>query len=239
MLAVQHRLPLALAARVRSCRRPFRPSPGQGPYRLPHDVRDRLVLALAPFRNRDAALTLAVFIARFWSVPGRVGGSFPIDRRELADHEGLELTEARVRGAIKTLEAVGYLDRAIPASGSRYKATEQGLHRRPILYVFGSEYGSAFVQANKRAQAARGGVSGARRAMMPASTASRAPTALLQAHRTISPKSKSQAEPKVIMGEIRSGVLADASAPSALELALQRLGTGVFGLPRLGSGGVK
>jgi hypothetical protein len=77
MLAVQHRLPLALAARVRSCRRPFRPSPGQGPYRLPHDVRDRLVLALAPFRNRDAALTLAVFIARYWSVPGRVAGLVP------------------------------------------------------------------------------------------------------------------------------------------------------------------
>ncbi len=233
MLAVQHRLPLALAARVRNCRRPFRPSPGQGPYRLPHDVRDRLVLALAPFRNRDAALTLAVFIARYWSVPGRVAGSFPIDRRALTDHEGLELTEARVRGAIKTLEAVGYLDRAIPASGSRYKATEQGLHRRPILYVFGSEYGSAFVLANKRAQAARGGVSGARR-IIPASTSSRAPVGHAGGLAN-SPKSKSQAEPKVIMGEIvkRSCLPAQPSAPTPLDLALQRLGEAI-GKPSLG-----
>ncbi len=127
------------------------------PYRLPHDVRDRLTAALAPFRNREAAFTLATFLARFWSVSGRVAGSFPIDRRALAAHEGLELTEARVRGAIRTLEAVGFLERALAPSGSRYKATEDGLHRKPILFVFGSEYGLAFISANKRAQAARGG----------------------------------------------------------------------------------
>ena len=77
-----------------------------------------------PFRNREAAFALATFLARFWSVPGRVGGSFPIDRRALADHEGLGLTEARVRGAIRTLEAVGYLERAIAPS-----ALERALQR--------------------------------------------------------------------------------------------------------------
>src|SRR3954452_14383311 len=30
-----------------------------GDYRLPHDVRDRLAAALAPFRNRDTVFTLA------------------------------------------------------------------------------------------------------------------------------------------------------------------------------------
>ncbi len=97
---VQHQLAFArpLQARVRSVRRPFRPSQGEGPYRLPHEVRDRLTSALASFRNRDAAFTLATFLARFWSVPGRVAECFPIDRRALAAHEGLELTEARVRG---------------------------------------------------------------------------------------------------------------------------------------------
>lgn len=191
------------------------------------------MLALAPFRNRDAALTLAVFIARFWSVPTRVLGSFPIDRRALAEHEGLELTEARVRGAIKALEAVGFLDRAIPASGSRYKATEHGLHRKPILYVFGSDYGSAFVQANKRAQAARGGVSGARRTI-PAPTSSRAPVGLVGALAN-SPKSKSQAKPLVLMGEVRreSSIPAEPSQDSALERALQRLGMAI-GKPSLG-----
>src|SRR3954465_4360690 len=115
-----------LAARVRSVRRPFRPSRGEGGYRLPRDIAARLTAALAPFRNREAAFTLALFLARFWSVPGRVSGAFPIDRRALADPAGLELTEARVRGAIKTLEAAGFLDRAL-VSGSSYKPTEQGL----------------------------------------------------------------------------------------------------------------
>ena len=236
MIAVQHRLAFArpLAARVRSVRRPFRPAAGEGAYRLPHDVRDRLTTALAPFRTREAAFTLATFIARFWSVPGRVAGSFPIDRRALADHESLELTEARVRGAIRTLEAVGFLERVIPASGSRYKATEHGLHRKPILFVFGAEFAPAFIAANKRARAARGSDMRARRPIMPASSPG-PPAAFSGASRANSPKSKSEAKPQVIMGEIRSriGLPAEPSAPTALELALQRLSEGVFGKPRI------
>jgi hypothetical protein len=156
-----------LAARIRSARRPFRPAPGRGPYRLPHDVADRLRESLAPFRNRDAAFALAVFLARFWSIPGRVAGAFPIDRRALADHAGLELTEARVRGAIRTLEAVGFLDRAISAPGSLYKPTPEGLHRKPILFVFGPDYAPAFIAANARAAAARGRRLGDRRPFHP------------------------------------------------------------------------
>src|SRR5215216_4753915 len=124
MLAVQHRLVLA-RPRTRSARRPFRPSQSTGTYRLPHDVQDRLVASLAPFRNRDAAFALAKFLARFWSAPGRVVGSFPIDRRALADHPDLGLTEARVRGAIRVLEEIGFLARAL-TSGSDYKATPDG-----------------------------------------------------------------------------------------------------------------
>ncbi len=169
---VQHQLAFArpLQARARAVRRPFQPSQGEGPYRLPHDVRDRLTSALVPFRNREAAFTLATFLARFWSVPGRVTGSFPIDRRALADHEGLRLTEGRVRGAIRTLEAVGFLERAIPAAGSRYKATEGGLHRKPVLFVFGPEYAPAFLTANNRARAARGGDRRDRRPVTPAAS---------------------------------------------------------------------
>jgi hypothetical protein len=145
MLAIQRRLPLILPMRprVRNVRRPFHPSQDQGPYRLPHEVRDRLASALASYRNRDAAFALAIFLARFWSMPSRIIDAFPIDRRELAGRSDLGLTEAKVRGAIRVLEEVGFLDRAIPASGSRYKATEDGLHRKPILFVFGSDYGSA------------------------------------------------------------------------------------------------
>jgi hypothetical protein len=64
MLVAQARLPLAvpMRARVRSMRRPFHPSQGQGPYRLPRDVQDRLSSSLAPYRNREAAFALAVFL---------------------------------------------------------------------------------------------------------------------------------------------------------------------------------
>src|SRR4051812_48018631 len=97
-------LPRSTPVRLRSVRRPFTPSQPQGPYRLPHRVRDCLTSALTPYRNRDAALTLAVFIGRFWSIPSRVLTAFPIDRRELADRPDLGLTEAQVRGATRALE---------------------------------------------------------------------------------------------------------------------------------------
>src|SRR3954468_16108466 len=149
--------------RSRSNRRPFTPSPCAGPYRLPRDVRDRLTTALAPFRNRDAAFALATFLGRFWSMPNRLLSAFPIDRRELADHAALGLTEARVRGAIRTLEEVGFLDRAV-VSGSTHKPTPDGLHRKPVLFMFGRDYGQLFGAANKRAAAAHERRSGARRA---------------------------------------------------------------------------
>ena len=122
--------------RSRSNRRPFTPSPCAGPYSLPRDVRDHLAAALMPFRNRDAAFALATFLGRFWSAPNRLLTAFPIDRRELANHAALGLTEARVRGAIRTLEEAGFLDRAA-ASGSTHKPTPDGLHRKPVLFIFG------------------------------------------------------------------------------------------------------
>jgi hypothetical protein len=114
MLVAQARLPFAvpMRARVRSIRRPFHPSQGEGPYRLPRDVRDRLSSALAPYRNREAAFALATFLGRFWSTPSRIVDTFPIDRRELADRPDLGLSERRVRSAIRTLEEIGFLDRA-------------------------------------------------------------------------------------------------------------------------------
>src|SRR4051812_4041083 len=154
-------LPRPPSARRRGSRRPFAPSQG-GVYRLPHDVRDRLAAALMPFRNREAAFALATFLGRFWSTPARLLTAFPIDRRELAEHAVLGLTEARVRGAIRTLEEVGFLDRAV-APGSTHRPTPDGLHRKPVLFMFGSNYGPLFSAANRRAAAARGRRSGSRR----------------------------------------------------------------------------
>src|SRR4051795_10077606 len=178
--------------RSRGVRRPFTPAPSAGPYRLPRDVRDRLTEALAPFRNRDAAFALAVFLGRFWSTPSRLLQAFPIDRRELADHAALGLTEARVRGGIRTLQEVGFLDRAV-ASGSTHRLTPDGLHRRPVLFMFGSDYGPLFGKANRLAAAARERRSGRRRTPTPA-TPSRPPTGFLMARPLNSPKSKAKSK---------------------------------------------
>src|SRR5215213_1868852 len=175
-------------SRQRRSRRPFTPS-SAGPYRLPRDVRDRLTVALVPFRNRDAAFALATFLGRFWSAPNRLLTAFPIDRRELADHAALGLTEARVRGAIRTLEEVGFLDRAI-VSGSTHRPTPDGLHRRPVLFLFGSDYGPLFSAANRRATAARERRSGARRTLLPPANPLRPSTGLQMARPLNSPKNK-------------------------------------------------
>ena len=206
--------------RRRSSRRPFTPSPCDGPYRLPRDVRDHLTAALAPFRNRDAAFALATFLGRFWSTPNRLLTAFPIDRRELAGHAALGLTEARVRGAIRTLEEVGFLDRAV-ASGSTHKPTPDGLHRKPVLFMFGSDYGPLFSAANRRAAAARERHSGARRTLTPANPP-RASTSVLKAWPLNSPKNKDSEASKVIMGEIRPKPLHPPLQNSALDAALGR-----------------
>lgn len=230
MLSVQPRLPLIvpIQARERRVRRPFHPSQEGGVYRLPRDVRDRLAAALAGFRNRDAAFALATFIARFWSVPGRVVGSFPIDRRELAGRPDLGLTEAQVRGGIRVLEEVGFLDRSFPPSGSRYRATDEGLWRKPILFSFGVEYAPAFIRANGRAAAARGGGVHNRRAV-PMDAARRPSTTPEKAPPLKSPKSNSEAVKTVIMGDlVKSGIPPKAFEPNPkLESALDQLLQGI------------
>jgi hypothetical protein len=185
---------------------------------------------LAPYRNREAAYALAVFLARFWSTPSRITDAFPIDRRALVEHGELDLTERRIRSAIRVLEEVGFLDRAV-ASGSRYKATEDGLRRKPILFMFGSDYAPAFIAANRRAAAARGGHPGERRPI-PSEAARQAPAARFEASLTKWPKGKSEAESPVLMGQLvkTSGIPPKAFEPDPrLEAALERLRQGVIG----------
>ncbi|MFH6786795.1 hypothetical protein [Methylobacterium sp. MA0201] len=132
-------------------------------YRLPRAVADRLDAALQGRKNAPACLALAHFLARFWSSPRRLLCAFPIDRRALAEHEVLGLTEARVRGALAVLVEIGFLARYEPDAGKRYQRTEGGLQRRAILHRFGEEFGVEFGKANARAQAARGAAAPARR----------------------------------------------------------------------------
>jgi hypothetical protein len=146
-----------------------------------------------------------LFLARYWSAPGRIVDNFHIDRRALADHGDLDLTEKRIRSAIRTLEEIGFLDRAV-TSGSRYKPTEDGLRRKSIRFQFGSEYAPLFIAANGRAAAARGGHSGERRALAP----SRAPSRSTVNFRTSplkGPKSKSEAGRSVNLGPLYQSAL--------------------------------
>lgn len=228
MLAYQPPLPLQRPhqARLRSVRRPFHPSRDTGPYRLPHDVRDILTGALAAFRNRDAAYALAVFLARFWSVPGRVEGTFPIDRRELANRKDLGLSEDRIRGAIRTLERVGFLERAIRPKGSGYQLTGAGeLHRKAVLYAFGGDYAPSFMKANRRAQEAHRRALGDRRPLSP----TRAQQPAMSLPRTLNtnpPKDKERSGSQVFMGDLRKpiGLPPKAFEPNPkLEAALDRL----------------
>src|SRR4051794_1107314 len=151
--------------RLRGLSSPFLPTEGASPYRLPREASERLALALMPARNREAAFTLARFLARFWSTPNRLLVAFPIDRRALANRLDLGLTEAQVRGAVRALETVGFLDRALPEKGSAYRAVgpARELHRKPVLFRFGGEDAPLFGAANNRAAAARGGQGRARR----------------------------------------------------------------------------
>jgi hypothetical protein len=196
-----------------------------GPYKLPREVQDRLAAALAGFRNREAAFALAVFLARFWSTPQRLVAAFPIDRRALADHAALNLSEARVRGAIAVLTEIGFLDREEPEAGRRYQRTEGGLQRRAMLFRFGSDYGQAFAAANARAQRARGAPAPARRPIAPPApqrppvslpAPSRAMPAAQVAHK------QSSGRAVLIMGE---KVRPEPDSP--LEAALARLGRGL------------
>src|SRR4051794_25164832 len=194
MSVVQAQLfPLAAKPRLRSARRPFHPSTDTGPYRLPHDVRDRLSADLTGYRNRDAAFALAVFIGRFWSAPGRIEQVFPIDRRALANRPDLQLTEAKIRGAIRTLERAGFLDRVEPDRGSTYQRTDAGdLHRKPVCFRLGLPSRASFEAANNGAQKRRErqGLAGGR--LIPPTQDLRPPMASAKAWELKSPKSISE-----------------------------------------------
>jgi hypothetical protein len=225
----QPSLPLTLPrrragrARLRGLSGPFLPAEGGSPYRLPREASEPLALALTPARNREAAFTLARFLARFWSTPSRLLTAFPIDRRALANRPGLGLTEAQVRGAVRALENVGFLDRALPERGSAYRQVGPAgdLHRKPVLFRFGGEYAPLFSAANKRAAAARGGRERSRRVTGPAPVP-RPSAARTMAPSFKSPKSKSEAERKVLMGEVVIQLPESHLQKSALDDALER-----------------
>src|SRR3954447_26277890 len=136
-----------------------------------------------------------------------LGQPFPIDRRALTACEALGLSEARIRGALRTLEAMGFLVRA-PIEVRRYKRTSAGWQRRPVLWTFAPTFAELFAQANKRATAARDRQVRAGATQTPRRDQHQ-PQALgvamnKQWSPSKSPIRKSEAEKKVLMGEKRS-----------------------------------
>lgn len=207
------KLPLGRSHRpiLRHRRRSFRPDADTGPYRLPKALQERLTADLAPFRNAETAYALAVFLGRYWSSEARLEDAFPIDRRALSNHKDLDLTEARVRGAIETLERIGFLERAVSPKGSVYRLTEDGLRRKATLYLFGDSYRAAFRAANKRPrrQDQKTHRSGSINETLPSRPAVRQshqqswrPSVSALAPATISPKNNNSFEESVIMGEL-------------------------------------
>src|SRR3982750_1081526 len=164
----------------RRSRRQFVALGQNGPYRLPRAIQEQLEKSLKDFRNAETAYALAVFLGRFWSSPNRLDVPFPIDRRALSSHRDLDLSEAKIRGAIKTLERVGFLDRAVVGKGSCFQLKGSELHRKPISFQFGAEFRELFAKANKRAK-----IANPTRRVLPL----RFPLSL-----TKSPKNKSEAE---------------------------------------------
>lgn len=183
----------------RRIRAPWTPTLA-GPYRLPASIVDRLSRDLASFRNRDSAMALAVMLARFWSAPSRITLAFPVDRRALAArHPDLGLTEARVRGALATLETIGFLARS-PVIGRTHRATPGGgLHRKPTLWRFAPDFLTMFRQAHGASRMTKGGVSRLGRPL--AARPRLCPPARPVAASTNSPKHKAPAERAMFMGD--------------------------------------
>jgi hypothetical protein len=178
------------------------------------------VAALKPLRNRDACEALASFIGRFWSAPRKLGLPFVLDRRALAPVEALGLTEARVRGAIRALERIGFLDRAV-TGGRTHQATAEGLHRKPVAYTFAATYRDAFDAANKRAASARGRRLRVGRTAAPAAP-QRASTTLPAVRPAISPKFILSEATRVYLGEQRVHAPPHTEPNPKLEAALER-----------------
>jgi hypothetical protein len=192
----------------RRARGPWAPS-AAGPYKLPREAADRLTAALAGFRNREAAFALAVFLGRFWSAPARLMLGFPIDRRALADHPLLGLSEHQVRAARETLEAIGFITRQDPEDGRHFQRTADGPHRRPTIFRFGADYLPAFATANRRTQTAR----------RPIAPIRPSPT-LTKSSRAVASHKQSSGGAVLLMGDQRPPQAEEPESP--LEAALAR-----------------
>ena len=150
----RHRPALVQQRELRSAFHP--PAARSGGYTLPkaaqvsaHDVAPRLPQSRGGVGAGGVPGTL---LERTW----RIELAFTVDRRALNEHGELGLSEARVRGALRTLDRVGYLDREL-VKGSPYKPRGRmdEWRRKPILFVFGPDFREIFRKGHAGAARAR------------------------------------------------------------------------------------
>jgi hypothetical protein len=116
------------------------PSRYCGTYRAPTKPHNALADLLAGDRHRIAAHALAVFLMRIQCGPNTYGRAFPLDRRQLAGHKLLGLTQWQVRRAIVLLVAVGFIEHVTLAnSGLSYapRGPDKAGWKRPVFYRIG------------------------------------------------------------------------------------------------------
>jgi hypothetical protein len=155
--AVQHQLvmvpvlaPAVARLRRRFCRKPLlRSPPASGRYTLPAGALAQLQGDATGARNAQKAVILATHVARYQSAPANLGRNFPLDRRALAQLCDVPLSEGEIRGALKLLEEIGFVVR-VPAPGSPYQRTVEGLRRKPIWFTLGEPYLAMFAEANRK-----------------------------------------------------------------------------------------
>lgn len=131
-------------------RRLWTPESWSGNYRAPRVIVERLQQAISHFRNRDAVFKLAIFLARYHSGPKTIGRQFVIDRRRLDGHPNLGLTEARIRGAIKGLLEIGFMEVATPdeAPERNYGCKERAV----LFYRFSGEFAKILTSLSRKAK---------------------------------------------------------------------------------------
>lgn len=190
-----------------------------GGYRLPRGVEARLAAAARELRNEEAVMRLAAFLGRFHTAPAVLGRAFPVDRAALAAVGTLGLTEARVRGALKVLEEIGFVVREA-VKGSTYRPTAAGLRRKPVFFRIAPEFAGMFERANAAALRARGAGRADRRPI--AQPAAPRPSAPAVARSTATLRAWSPKE--IIPAERLSlGEQAASNPETGLEAALNRL----------------
>ena len=122
----------------------FLPSPYCGDYKLARSVHRLLSVLLKGFKNGYASYKVAVWLAKMNAGPKRLKTTFPIVRMVLKNREDLGLTEDEIRGSIRTLLRVGYIEVVPHPAGDIYQQTDEGVRRLPIQYRFSGQFYQTF-----------------------------------------------------------------------------------------------